>query len=433
VIAEARRASFEFLCKIELNGAFSDDVLNSKEMAQLEERDRRLSTEIVYGTLRWQALLDYEIGRLCFRSYKDVDPRVKILLRLSAYQLKFMDRVPDHAVVFDAVELAKRHLKRRKDAFINGILRRLTQQSALKERDVRKSAPPWIQVSLPKWLWQRWSLRFGAESARQYALSLNQPSKSAIWLSSKLDPSDPLFDNLVASDIVPGAFRWASENTAQLKASNKKFRQQDEASILIPMLLGEVSGSFIWDMCAAPGGKVSILCQRVGGKKPVIASDRNWNRITRLQRMLKDCGHKNFALVLLDASKPPPWRVAFDSVLADVPCSGLGTLRRNPEIKWRFSPDALSELQLRQLCILDSAAMAIKVGGKLLYSTCSTEPEENEEVVKAFLESHPNFKAIPPSFPPGIDSWLGIDGFLRTYPNSLPWDGFFAALMTRDK
>jgi 16S rRNA (cytosine967-C5)-methyltransferase len=433
VIAEARRASFEFLCKIELGAVFSDDALNSRQMAQLEERDRRLSTEIVYGTLRWQALLDYELAQLCSRPYAELEARAKILLRMSAYQLKFMDRVPNHAVVFDAVELAKKLLKRRNDAFINGVLRRLIREGAREKPDIRKAVPPWIQVSLPEWLWKRWFLRYGAETAWKYALSLNQPSKSALWLSLPLDPSDTLFKNIVASDIVPGAFRWAGEKTGQCKQSRAGIHLQDEASILIPMLFGDVLGSLVWDVCAAPGGKTSILCRRTGEGGLVVASDRNWNRLKRLVQTLKDYGCTNYRAVSLDASQAPPWRAAYDAVMADVPCSGLGTLRRNPEIKWRFSPENLPGLQRTQLRILECAAGAVKVGGKLLYSTCSTEPEENEDVVKAFMKSHPNFETVAPSFPPGIESWLGPDSLVRTYPGTHAWDGFFAALMVRNK
>ena len=433
MIAEARRASFEFLCKIELKGIFSDDVLNSKEMAQLEEHDRRLSAEIVYGTLRWRALLDFELGRLCSRSYADADARAKTLLRMSAYQLKFMDRVPDHAVVFDAVELAKMHVKGRSDAFVNGVLRRLIREGARKKRDVQKTVPQWIQVSLPEWLWQRWSTRFGEERARQYALSLNQPSRSVLWFPAGADPSNPMFDNRVASDVIPGAFRWTSGKMGQCRASIGGCHIQDEASLLIPMLPGDVSGDVIWDVCAAPGGKAAVLCQRGGAKSFVAASDQSWNRLKLLQRTLKNGGYKNYAVVQVDASQPVPFKASFDVVMADVPCSCLGTLRRNPEIKWRFSPENLPKLQRRQLRILESAAMAVKVGGKLLYSTCSTEPEENEDVVKAFLKTHQNFRTIAPNYPPGIESWLGTDGYLRTYPANRLWDGFFAALMTRNK
>jgi 16S rRNA (cytosine967-C5)-methyltransferase len=433
VIAAARRASFEFLRRIELNGVLSDDALNSRDMAQLEERDRRLSAEIVYGALRWQALLDYRLSRLCSRPYVDVDAKAKILLRMSAYQLMFMDRVPDHAIVFDAVELAKAHLKERSDAFINGVLRRLTREGAPEARDIQNSAPRWVQVSLPEWLWKRWSQRFGKESAGRYALSLNQPSKSALWFSAIPDSLSALFDNVTPSDIVPGAFRWTGNRTKQLLASGMGVRLQDEASLLIPMLFGDVSRRRIWDMCAAPGGKASILCQRSGEKGLVIASDRSRNRLKPLVQTLQNSGCKNYGVVQLDASQPPPWKGLFDAVIADVPCSGLGTLRRNPEIKWRFSPEKFPRLRQRQLRILECGASAVETGGKLLYSTCSTEPEENEEVVKSFLESHPEFKMVAPSFPPGIDLWLGRDGFVRTFPSTHPWDGFFAALMIRSK
>jgi 16S rRNA (cytosine967-C5)-methyltransferase len=432
VIAKARRASFEFLCRIELGGVFSDDVLNSREMGRLDERDRHLSTEIVYGVLRWQALLDHVLAGLCSRPWKDAERKAKILLRMSFYQMKFMDRVPDHAIVYDAVELAKGCMKKPNDSFINGVLRRLTRERTWEKRTFSESYPTWVQVSLPDWLWDRWSARFGSEIAREYALSLNQAAQSAIRLYPGCDPADPFFEDVVASDIVPGAFRWKSGKMEQSGQSHPRFHIQDEASILIPMLFGDVTGKLIWDVCAAPGGKSAILCERSGEAGLVVASDRNPGRVKRLVQTLRDYGYGNYRAVALDAKESTPMRQLFDAVLADAPCSGLGTLRRNPEIKWRFTPENFPNLQNSQIRILNCAADSVRIGGKLLYSTCSTEPEENEDVVRAFLQSHPNFRTIAPDFPPGIKSWLSSDGLMRTYPSTRPWDSFFAALMTRD-
>lgn len=426
MISPARRAAYDVLCRVELGGAFSDEVLNSKVIANIAERDRNLATEVCYGTLRWQLSLDDVLGQFSSRAWKKIEPRAQILLRMSLYQLWHTDRIPDHALVNDAVEIAKTELDRGKAGFINGLLRTLGRERPWKKAEFDEKRPEWVRASLPEWLWQRWSVRFGSAAAFRYALSLNRPPQAALWNLDCGKQDCPETEVGTQSEVVPGA------RLVEKTLHDSRYWIQDEASQLIPHLFGSIAGRRIWDACAAPGGKSAILSSLCGEHGLVVASDLHWKRAKQMNSALHALKYKRPAVLVANAEASHPFRKGtFDAVLADVPCSGLGTLRRNPEIKWRFQPGRFSALQRRQLAILDAVSGAVQTGGALLYSTCSTEPEENEQVVHAFLASHPDFRLGRPHALPGIEPLLDPEGMLRTFPSERGWDGFFGALMFR--
>ncbi len=433
MISPARSLCYKLLHKIDSRKVFSDDALNSDAMQKLEVRDRHLTTEIVYGTLRWQGTLDYVLSSICSRPWTEVDPGARILLRMSLYQMWQMDRIPEYALVNDAVELAKQNLGKGIDGFINGILRRLTRSHPWKKAEFLKKAPPWIRASVPEWLWRRWALRYGEAGAMEFSLSLNSQPQTAIKFFVDSPQITMALTGWLKSDRVPGALvREAGSDATLPEASDiGGFHCQDEASQLIAHLIPIHPGSRIWDACAAPGGKSAILAQRCRASGRVIASDLKEERTRKLRQFLSNAGAENADVLVADASQPSPFTHGFDAVLVDVPCSGLGTLRRNPEIKWNFEPAEFGALQKAQAKILHRAADSVPVGGCLLYSTCSTEPEENEQVIQSFLDTHPGFQITRPDGPDGIDRWTGPDEMVRTFPSLHPWDGFFAALMTR--
>jgi 16S rRNA (cytosine967-C5)-methyltransferase len=443
VIAPARQAAYEALCRIELRPAHSDDVLNSELISRLEVRDRNLATEIAYGTLRWRAWLDYLLESAVSRSWDRVEARLRILLRLSLYQMSRMDRVPDHAIINDAVEITKANWRPSLAGFVNGVLRTLSRSRPWTSPEFHRDCATWIRVSLPQWLWERWEARFGPDGACEYALSLNQPPQTAFRLYGRQGPPDacgPVSTKAHAdaddrdpcpfsvSEWVPGAYLTQEGKPAQFSL---KEHFQDEASQMIPHLLGPIEGARVWDACAAPGGKAAILRERCGSSGWLICSDLDPRRARRLLAFLEVTSGAPFDVLILDVRVPAPFRMLFDAVLVDAPCSGLGTLRRNPELKWRCRPERLRELAQRQLQLLASVAPVVREGGLLLYSTCSTEPEENESVVEEFLESHPEFHVRRPIFPAGIAGLLDQQGMFRSYPGVRLWDGFFAALMVR--
>jgi 16S rRNA (cytosine967-C5)-methyltransferase len=394
-------------------------------MDPLEPRDRALVTEIVYGALRWRGTLDHVLSSVSARAWESVDPELQIVLRTSVYQLWRMDRIPDHAVVNDAVALARLHFRRGAEKFVNALLRKLTALRPWQSEDWQTQLPPWVRASLPPWLWERWGARFGQDVALSYALSLNQPPQQAV---RPIDGASPIPPHFRASDIAPNAYVARREDEA---APSGSFAVQDEASQLVPHLLAPLTGGQIWDACAAPGGKSAILRGICGRDGWIVSSDISLKRGPLLRETVAAVAGARSDIVIADAAAPP-FRRGFDAVLVDAPCSGLGTLRRNPEIKWRLRPEQLARFGGAQLRILLSAAQLVRPRGRLLYSTCSTEPEENERVLEDFLKRNPEFQLIPPASPGGIGSWTGADSMVRTYPSERFWDGFFAALMVRD-
>jgi 16S rRNA (cytosine967-C5)-methyltransferase len=435
MISPARKLAYKLLKLIESRRLFSDAAVNSPEMDRLEIRDRNLTTEIVYGTLRWQGTLDHVLAGSSARPWSEVAAEAKMLLRMSLYQLWRMDRIPDHALVYDAVELAKKELGRGIDRYINGVLRKLTRSRPWEKPGYPGKAPDWAAVSLPEWLWERWAGRYGEEAARQFALSLNTPPRAAFCLDGTSECPVP-GKLIVQSDLVPTAFFFSEEHHERScdPSDRDLFRFQDEASQLIPFLLGKPGpGESVWDVCAAPGGKSAILQSLYNDDGRVVSSDLVLERTVRLYNALSRSGGRPPAIIVADACQPAPFLQGFDAVLADVPCSGLGTLRRNPEIKWRFNPEHFPSLQEKQLNILHNVSKAVKAGGRLLYSTCSTEPEENEQVVDIFLNTNRDFRLQPPTYPPGIERLIAHDGMVRTFPGTRRWDGFFAALLVRER
>lgn len=426
MIAQARRVSFDILQRIEMGRTFSDEALNSPAVAALQPRDRHLATQIVYGTLRWRLSLDHLLSQFSAIPWNEVDAGVQMLLRMSLFQMWRMDRLPDHAVVSDAVDLARQACAARGvPGFVNGMLRNLGRRRPWLDKDFEQGIPRWIQVSLPQWIWDRWTGRFGENVAYAYAVSLNQAPECWVWQKAGAEKKSGALSSAMASDLVPGAWRLSES------AEDRSLWVQDEASQLIPHLLGDIRGRRVWDACAAPGGKSAILAGMTGNSGMAVSSDLRPRRVRRMARMLQAQIRTSPNLLAADASRPAPFRALFDAVLADVACSGLGTLRRNPEIKWRMRRERLSELGKTQAETLVAVSRSVRVGGLLLYCTCSTEPEENEQVVDTFLTSQAGFRVIPPSEPPGIGNWLDARGFLSTFPSTRLWDGFFAALMLR--
>lgn len=346
-IARARLAAFDILLGVE-KGAFSSDLI-ARHTDVLDSRDAGLTEEIVLGVLRWRAAIDFIIEHTAKRPVRKLDPEVVTALRMAIYQIRWLDRIPTHAAINDSVELIKHARKRSATGFANAILRKIT-------RDPVDFPDDAARLSCPGWLLDRWTTHYGPDLARKIAEAALQRPERFI----RIGPADPLPPDVEATD-VPGAYA-APVATAG--------RVQDIGSQSIVPLLGLQPGQTFLDLCSAPGNKTAqALETAVQG----IAADVSATRLAHVRRL-------GIPLVALDATKPLPFTRKFDRILVDAPCSGTGTLARNPEIKWKLRPEDLLDLQARQIAILRNAYAALAPNGILVYSTCSLEPEENEQV-----------------------------------------------------
>jgi 16S rRNA (cytosine967-C5)-methyltransferase len=419
-ISPARLAAFKILQQVE-TGAFSS-VLLAAEEPRLQPLDRALCHELVLGVLRWQLFLDRVVEHFSKRRVESLDTAVRIALRLGLYQLRFLTRVPASAAVNESVSLVRAARLSSATAFVNAVLR-----SAIREAEYDPAAnvsDPLekiaVQTSHPAWLIERWAHSFGIEEAEAFARANNTVPPVAfrvvhmrakeVDVLAKLEAAGA---TLESSTIVKGAWRvsGATSLLRELSAAGEIYLQ-DEASQLVADVMEVFNGEYVLDLCAAPGGKTTLMADRAGGYACIVAADRSAARMETIVATSELHGFENIWPVLLDATQPLPFSSgSFDRVLVDAPCSGTGTLRGNPEIRWRLAPGDFERFPAQQKCILSRAVEVLEPGGRLVYSTCSVEREENEEVIK------------------NLD--LRILKTIRTWPQRDGTDGFFIAIFEK--
>jgi 16S rRNA (cytosine967-C5)-methyltransferase len=438
-VSPARAAAFDVLLRVEQQDAYASELLHSSRFAKLSPQDHGLTTELVMGVLRWRSLLDTKIASVSSQKLGKLDIEVWIALRLAAYQLMFLERVPERAVVNESVELVKRARKRSAAPFANAVLRKLTvKNSAAKEgraqiQNAKTQAGLAESSAHPLWLVERWAEHYSYEAAKQICIYNQQVPESSIHLHGETELAGMKFS---PGKLLRSARRLAPGSLATVRDSRfSHIHVQDEASQLVALLAGQ--GSNILDCCAAPGGKTRLLAYR-NPQATIVAAELHPHRARLLRRLVPA---KNVRVIVADV-RALPIQTSFDRVLVDVPCSGTGTLARNPEIKWRLTPDDLVEFQQRQLSILQSAMQNVAPRGKLVYSTCSLEPEENQEVVKKALAGDSSFHLVECEAElEKLQSedelvWKDLKSlthgpYLRTIPGAHPCDGFFAALLEK--
>ena len=426
-----RLEAFDVLRRVESARAFAGILLEEREGRCPDPRDAALLHELVLGVLRRRAALDHAIAAVASRPVEAIDLEVTIALRIGAYALLFLDRVPDFAAVTTSVDLVRTAGRRAAAGFVNGILRRIAREgNALlppppAEGDVEALA---LHASHPAWWTRRLAARVGFARARAILEADNLPAATVLRVREGIDPA------LDGVELRPGRFSpfarhvAAGRPTATPGFDAGTFWIQDEGSQLVACLAGVGSGDRALDACAAPGGKTLALAEAVRTEGLVVASDRHAGRLRRLARNVARCRLGNVVALAADMTSPP-LAATFDAVLVDAPCSGTGTLRRHPEIRWRLREEDLAPLATRQRRLLDSCASLVRGGGALVYAVCSMEPEEGEGVVEAFLASHPSFRRGDPRalLPSSARELVGGDGYLRTAPDLEGMDGFFAA------
>jgi 16S rRNA (cytosine967-C5)-methyltransferase len=443
-VSPARAAAFEILLRVERENSYASELLHSVQLAQLSSRDHGLATELVMGVLRWQSLLDRRLARASSQKLDRLDGEVLTALRLGVYQLQFLSRVPPRAAIFESVELVKAARKRSAAPFVNAVLRKISASDAgdaFAEILGSTGAITLAQnAAHPEWLLDRWIGQYGIEVTRKICDHDQKVSDTAIYIHDNESQTE-----LAAAGVrlAPGRLLSVARSvvsgdvTATRAYQEGRVSIQDEASQLIALLVGH--GDAILDCCAAPGSKTALLARRNPGTK-VLATELHPHRARLLQSLNR---LPNVQVIAADA-RHFPFSRAFQRILADVPCSGTGTLARNPEIKWRLQPEDLRDLQGRQIAILQSACQQLAVGGRLIYSTCSLEREENEVVVEAVLRDAAQFSAIDcrdgleqlrqsGELSSALDISSLLSGpYLRTIPGVHPCDGFFAAMLERN-
>jgi 16S rRNA (cytosine967-C5)-methyltransferase len=418
-ISPARLAAFNILQQVE-TGAFSS-VLLAAEEPRLQPADRALCHELVLGVLRWQLRLDKIVEHFSKRRIESLDPAVRIALRLGLYQLRYLTRIPASAAVNESVSLVRVARLSSATTFVNALLRRAIRE----EYDPAKAVSDpleriAVETSHPVWLIDRWTKSFGVDEAEALAQANNLVPPTAFRIvSSKANESKVLSKlsaagaRLESSDVVEGAWR-VSAATALLRelSAAGEIYLQDEASQLVAQIVDAKPGERVLDLCAAPGGKTTLIADRSGAM--IVAGDRSAARMATVVATMRLHKLKSIKPVLLDAAEQLPFASrAFDKVLVDAPCSGTGTLRRNPEIRWRLSPADIAPLAEQQKQILKRAAEMVKPGGRLIYSTCSVETDENEQVIQDVLASDARFRPL---------------NTIRTWSHREGCDGFFIAV-----
>jgi len=431
------------LDRVETDAAFADLVLDVEATRSgVAPRDVGLATELVYGTLRWQRYLDWILAPHSRRPIDALDPRVRVLLRMTAYQLVFLARVPAFAAVNDAVTLA--HAGARGAAeYTNAVLRAFARRGARE----REPAPPREPIdalatrcSFPTWLAARWVARHGEAEAEMLMRAMNERPPLAVRTNTLRLSRDILAARLAHDDdVATRPTTWAPEGLVAERAAGtparwRAFAQgacvvQDEASMLVARLLEPRAGETVIDACAAPGTKTTHLAQLMDDRGRIVAVDPH---PARLQRVTEAAARLGVTIVQTIEATVQDLVTSHasqaDAVLVDAPCTNLGVLRRNPEVKWRRRPEDIEASAARQLEILSAAATLAKPGGRLVYATCSTEPEENDAVVADFVAAQPAWRLDPPA---DFALPLDVGGYLRTRPDRHGTDAFTAVRLRR--
>lgn len=445
-ISPARRAAFDVLLAVERGHAHSDDLLRGKAVSALSSADRNLATALVLGAIRWQIQIDHRLQSLLKRPNGKLDAEIRVALRLGAFQILHLDRIPSRAAIDESVELAKQAGHRFASGMVNAVLRKLAAAPREKfpEQNAKELA---LAEAHPAWMVERWARFYGMDAARAICRHGQMQPSTAVRLAGP-EAEAPLLESGIVLE--PGHLLGTARTlvsgdvTATTAFREGRVRIQDEGSQLVAEIASanlNLDDGRILDACAAPGGKTLILAER-NPQARIVACEASATRLEQLRRRQAAFGDR-VECRLADAARLSE-DASFELVLADVPCSGTGTLGRNPEIRHRLHPEDLARQAERQRGILSAALRAVRVGGRVVYSTCSLEPEENEEVVAAVLAAAPGVRGVSLAetinalraqsvLAPAaqLEDALTSEGVLRLLPRSFHTDGFFIALLER--
>ena len=442
-IADARFGAYEVLSRVE-QGGYADRVLDGflKKHPTMDGRERGLMTELVYGVLRLRGRLDFALGQFSRQPLVKLEPKALLLLRLGAYQLLELDRIPAHAAVHATVELAHQVGMSRVSGLVNGTLRSLDRERDSISWPTADNLKAYLKdsCSLPGWLARELLRQFPNAESRALAESLAKPAPLTLRVNTLKTDREAFLAQLAETGHEARACRYAPEGiiieqrTSQSLPGDKEgwYQVQDEASMLMAHLLDAQPDERILDACAAPGGKTTHIAALTKDRANILALDKNPQRVELIKGGAKRLGISSIDAKAWDLTEAPDFLEpqSFDRILVDAPCSGLGVLRRNPESRWTRKAADIKELAALQLAILKQVAPLLKPGGHLLYSVCTFTSAETDQVLREFLANHPDFKqeGFRTLLP---DAWLELttdEGTVRTTPHHHDgMDAFFAA------
>ena len=443
---DARALAWEILRRVEEEGAYADALLGHQlSGSDLSPRDQALVTRLVYGTLAWQGFLDHIIAAFSRRQPHELDAPVRTVLRLALFHICLLTKIPDFAAVNTAVQLAKRFRGGAAAGLVNAVL--------------RLAAAEWQQVPLPsphddpvgylvtrwshpRWLVERWLARYGFDETEALLRANNEAAPTVLRVNRlKTDPAQ-LLARLREAGCAAEPTTYSPVGLSIEHAGSPErvsgyregcFSVQGEASQLVGLLAAPRPGDRVLDACAAPGGKATHLAELMENRGEIIALDPHVRGIDRVERMSRRLGLSIVRATVADATTWHDTGGGFDCVVVDAPCSGLGTLRQHPEIKWRRTPDDIAGLATLQQTLVLRLADAVRPGGTLVYATCTLSAEENDDVLATLLRAQPDFSLDDPRslLPEPVRALIAADGILRTFPHRHGLDGFFAARLKR--
>jgi 16S rRNA (cytosine967-C5)-methyltransferase len=437
----SRLAAVEILYRVDQESGYADVLLGGR-LPDFAPADRRLITRMVLGTLAWRGRLDFELAHLTGRKLDGIQPVALAIMRMGLFQLRFLDRIPQHAVVDTAVSIAKRIPEARKaSGFVNAVMRRATRETApmpVRERNEKSFLA--VAYSHPRWMVERFVDWFGVANAEHLMTANNDAAPNVIRLNLARGVRAKIIEQLATDGFEIGASGRAPETLVLSGAPNFEsrayreglFHAQSEASQMAARMLAPRAGATVVDCAAAPGGKTTHLAEMVGERGRVIAVDLNFNGLKNARGLAHRLRHRNVEFVCADLTNAAPIAPSsIEYVLLDAPCTGLGTLREHPEIKWRLKPSDPARMAAIQSRMLDNAAALVRPGGAIVYSVCSIAPEEGEGVVDSFLASHRDFEIDRGAASGHLKDVIDARGFMKTRPDLGGLDGFFAARLIR--
>src|SRR4051812_19860113 len=430
---QARRIAAEVLMRVAQGGAFANLALDAalRQAGALEPREAALATELTYGTLRWQIQLDRALLAHSDRALDELDEPVRVALRLGAFELLHHEKVPPRAIVNEAVELAKELKAARAAGFVNAVLRRLSETRAPPappSRDVDPIGHVAAMTSHPRWMVEVWSRWLGEAEAEKLCAANQQQAPAVVRVKRG---AHPILPGAVQGRYSPDALILPPGAPPALDIEGHDeglFQAQDEAAQLVSLFCAPEPSWRVLDACAAPGGKACHLAEMAAS---VLAVDLHARKAKNIADAARRMGLGNVETLAADVALPIPGALegSFDLVLLDAPCSGLGTLRRHPEVKLRRTPEDVDRLAQLQSKLLAAVQRYVRPGGLLVYALCTLAPEECDEQVERFLREHTDFRLDPA--PAGFPADCLDRDFLRTLPHRTGTDGFFAARLRR--